>query len=430
MKLGLFIPARQESVGMVGKALSMAPPLNLAIVAALTPPGVDITLIDENVAAIDFEAEFDLIGITVVTHTALRAYEIADAFRARGTKVVLGGIHPTALPEEAGRHADAVVLGEAEGVWAGLVEDFRRNKLKKLYQGNEQPSLEGLPLPRRDLFAREKYFAVNTVSTTRGCPFSCSFCSVTSFFGKSYRSRPIKDVLKEIQVLDRSKPIFFLDDNIGADPMYARELFHALIPYKVKWMGQASVTVAKQEELLESAAASGCFGLYIGFESLVPASLASVGKKFNVVAEYEHAMKQIHSHRIAVAGSFVFGFDHDDESVFEHTVGFAQKVGLEYAHFGILTPFPGTALFEALDREGRIITKDWSQYRLDNVVFEPRLMSREALKGGHDWAWQEFYALPSILRRIGIARRYLIPIWAINLSCRRHWRGKVRIAHY
>jgi len=408
----------------------MAPPLNLAIVAALTPPDVDITLIDENVTAIDFGRRFDLVGITVVTHTALRAYEVADAFRARGAKVVLGGIHPTMLPEEASQHADAIVVGEAEGVWASLVEDFREGKLKRVYHSNSRPSLADLPLPRRDLFAKEKYFAGNTISTTRGCPFSCSFCSVTSFFGKTYRSRPIEDVLKEIRVLDDGKPIFFVDDNIGANPRYAKEFFRSLVPYRIKWMSQTSITMAKDKELLRLAAASGCFALYIGFESLSPANLASVGKKCNIVTEYEQAVKEIQSHGIAIAGSFILGLDGDDEDVFERTVHFAQKVGLEYAQFGILSPFPGTAVYKALDREERIITRDWSQYRLDNVVFEPKLMSRETLKRGHDWAWREFYSLPSILRRIGIVHHYLFPLWAINLSCRRHWRRQARIAHY
>lgn len=421
MKLQLIVPATKENLRKRGKAL--CPPLGLAMVAALTPPEVDVSLTDENVTVIDFQEETDLVGITTLTLTAQRAYEIADTFRAKGVKVVLGGIHPSMLPEEASQHADAVVIGEAEGIWLNLIKDFKANKLQREYRQSERPSLLNLPIPRRDLFAKEAYHVRNTISTTRGCPYSCSFCSVTSFFGHTYCHRPVEEILREIETLDKREIIIFVDDNIVGNPSFAKELFRALIPYKVKWVGQASVTITRDDELLKLAATSGCIDLFIGFESLSPANLAAVGKKINVVDEYENVIRKIHSQGIAIHGFFIFGFDEDDEDIFRHTVRFAQRMRLESAQFDYLTPYPGTAFCESMDQAGRILTKDWSQYGY-NLVFEPKRMSGEVLQKGHDWVWHEFYSIPSILRRIGVARRNLVALWAANLYYRALWRRK------
>ncbi|MBI4297498.1 MAG: B12-binding domain-containing radical SAM protein [Chloroflexi bacterium] len=423
LKLELIAPAAPESGRKRKKAL--IPPLGLGLIAALTPPEFDVSLTDEKVTAIDFQKPADLVGITALTVTAHRAYEIADAFRARGVKVILGGIHPSILPEEAGQHADAVVIGEAEGIWPNLLEDFKANKLQRVYRDGGRPSLVGLPIPRRDLFAQGAYHIRNTISTTRGCPYSCSFCSVTSYFGHTYRTRPVEEILREIETFRDRKFIAFVDDNIVGNPKFAKELFRALIPYKKKWAAQASVTVARDDELLRLAAESGCAGLLIGFESLSPASLASVGKKINVVDDYESVIRKIHSHGIAVHGFFILGLDDDDEAVFERTVRFAQKMRLESAQFDCPTPYPGTALCESWDKDGRIITKDWSQYGY-KLVFEPKTMSREALQKGQAWAWREFYSLPSVWRRVGLFRRNLVLLWVINLYYRAIWRRKPR----
>jgi len=423
MKLELIVPATQENTRKRKKAL--APPLGLAIVAALTPPEVEVSLTDENVTVIDFHKETDLVGITALTVTAQRAYEIADTFRARGVKVILGGIHPSVMPEEASQHADAVVIGEAEGIWPNLIEDFKANKLQRVYRQRERPSLLGSPIPRRDLFTQGAYLARHTISTTRGCPYSCSFCSVTSFFGHTYRCRPVEEILKEVETLNERKLIAFVDDNIVGNPKFAKELFRALIPYKIKWIAQASVTIARDDELLRLAAASGCIYLLIGFESLSPANLVAVGKRINVVDEYEDVIRKIHSHGIAIHGFFIFGLDEDDEHVFQRTVRFAQQMRLESAQFDLLTPYPGTALCESLDKAGRLVTKDWSQYGY-NLGFEPKNMSRETLQKGHQWARREFYSIPSIWRRIGVARRNLAALWAVNLYYRAFWRAKLR----
>ncbi|HLC23402.1 MAG TPA: radical SAM protein, partial [Dehalococcoidia bacterium] len=321
-----------------------------------------MSLVDENVVAIDYEKETDLVGITALTSTAQRAYNIADTFRTKGVKVVLGGIHSSFLPEEASQHADAVVVGEAEGTWPGLIEDFKTNKLQRLYRQIERPSLLDLPVPRRDLFAEGAYRVNNTMSNARGCPYSCSFCTVTSFFGHTYRCRPVEEILREIETFEDRKFVAFVDDNVVGNPKFAKELFHALIPYKIKWVGQASVTITKDDELLKLAAASGCVSLLIGFESISTANLIAVGKKVNAVDEYENVIRKIHSHGIAVHGFFIFGFDDDDEGVFARTVRFAKGTRLESASFDFLTPYPGTAFYGSMDGAGRILTKDWSRY--------------------------------------------------------------------
>ncbi len=271
-----------------------------------------------------------------------------------------------------------------------------------------------VPIPRRDLFAKGEYFIKNTISTTRGCPHSCSFCTVTSFFGHTYRCRPVEEVIKEIQTLNDKKLIVFVDDNIAGKPKFAKELFRALIPCKIKWVGQSSVTIARDDELLELAVASGCIDLFIGFESLSPANLAAVGKKINAVDEYENVIRKIHSHGIAIHGFFIFGFDDDDEDTFTRTVRFAQKTHLETAQFDVLTPYPGTELRKSLDKADRMLTRDWSEYGYD-LMFKPKSISRDTVQKGRAWAWRTFYSLPSIWRRIGLSRRNLLMFWAANL---------------
>ena len=422
MKLELIVPATQENLRKRRKP--PGPPLGLAIIAALTPE-VEVSITDEDISDIDFQKGTDLVGITTLTITAQRAYQIANTFRARGVKVVLGGSHPSALPEEASQHADAVVIGEAEGNWPSLINDFKAKKLQKVYRQRERPSLVNLPIPRRDLFAEGAYILKQTISATRGCPYDCSFCSVTSFFGRTYRRRPIDAILKEIETLDHKKLIGFVDDNIFGNPKFAKELLRALIPYRIRWVAQASVTVAKDDELLRLAAASGCIAIFIGCETLSPANLTAVGKRVNVVEEYETVIRRIHSYGISIHGFFILGLDDDDEGVFERTVRFAQKMRLECAQFAWPVPYPGTALCESLGKAGRIITKDWSQY-VSKPVFKPELMSRGMLQKGRDWVWHEFYSLPSIWRRIGVVHHNLFALWTTNLSFRGSWQRKFR----
>jgi len=386
------------------------PQLSLLAVAAVTPPEVEIELIDENVEEIDFNKEADLVGITSMTATAPRAYEIADRFREKGILVVLGGMHPSALPQEAIQHADAVVIGEAEPTWPRLIEDCKRGgkeTLKPFYGDGRRVDLSQICPPRRSLLKRNKYIITRVLQVSRGCPFDCSFCSVSKFFGKKYRLRPIKDVVAEIKSL------------VGA-----KELFRALIPYKLLWVGQASINVAQDIELLELAANSGCKGLFVGFESISPSSLREADKPQNKISFYKKAIERFHRFGISLEGAFIFGFDNDDKSIFKKTVNFIKKVKLDAVQFGILTPFPGTRLFSKLSREGRIIDHDWSNYDIANVVFKPKLMTPQELKKGFTWAYQHVYSFPTIFRRLsgmisGRRWRYFGPLLTVNLAYRR-----------
>jgi radical SAM superfamily enzyme YgiQ (UPF0313 family) len=414
MKLKLIAPVAKHQTNWV-KFFAL-PPLNLLYVAALTPKDIETTLLDEHIDSIDFEEEVDLVGITSLTATVPRTYEIADEFRRRGVKVVLGGIHPSVLPQEAIQHADSVVIGEAENLWGALIKDFQKNKLKKFYYSSQKPSLEGLPLPRRDLLQSKKYLTKNFIQTTRGCPFDCGFCSVSKFFGKRHRFRPVKDVVKEVESLEGSFTVF-ADDNVIAHTKYAKELFRALIPCKKRWFSQADLSMTQDEELLSLAARSGCEGIYIGFESLSDIGL----KKFKKYIDFKDAINKFKSYGIRVEGSFIFGFDSDDKKVFEKTLRFAQEIKLDVATFHLLTPLPGTQLYEKLERENRIVVRDWSKYDLSTVVFQPKQMSREELQEGVRWSMKRFYSVGSMLKRLFPPPFKTLPhVVAYNLSRKAH----------
>lgn len=423
-KLLLIAPAWGDPSGKKKKTKGVFPPLNLAIIAGLTAADFTIEIVDENIQELDFQKKADLVGITIMTAVAPRAYEIADIFRAKGAKVVLGGIHASALPQEALQHADAVVIGEAEATWPDLIADFQAGSLKSIYGGDKFPSLTGLSPVRRDLVRHKRYLLPSTLYTTRGCPFACSFCSVTTFFGHTYRFRPIDEVIREITSLP-SKLVAIVDDNIVGSMRYARELFKALIPHKIKWFSQGSLNIARHPELLELAAASGCIGFFIGFESLSPLTLRNMHKKQNRVEDYERAIATIHSHGLAVEGAFVFGFDEDEEGVFEETIKFARRNKLEAAQFTILTPYPGTPLYDQMEKEGRIIDRDWRHYDTSHVVFQPGRMSARVLQEGRNWAWKEFYSLSSTFSRLGLWHRYGPGLWVLNWNVRQRVRNPV-----
>ncbi|TDA67221.1 MAG: B12-binding domain-containing radical SAM protein [Clostridia bacterium] len=422
MKLVLIAPSWADPLWKKEKTKGIFPPLNLAIVAGLTPEDWEIRIVDENLEDVDTSLDADLVGITAMTSLAPRAYQIADAFRARGVKVVLGGIHSTALPEEAIQHADAVVIGEAEATWPQVVKDFLAGGLQPFYRAAQYPSLDSLSPARRQLLNHERYLLPSTVYTTRGCPFACSFCSVTTFFGHTYRFRPVMEVVKEIGTLP-NKLVAFVDDNIIGNLRYARNLFQALVQQKITWFSQGSINIAKHPDLLDLARESGCIGLFIGFESLSPTTLKEMHKKQNQVEEYEEAITTIHRHGLSVEGAFVFGFDEDDEAVFERTVDFARRNKMEAAQFAILTPYPGTPLYTEMEQQGRIIDDNWAHYDVSHVVFEPRGMSAKTLQEGRNWAWKEFYSLSSIASRLGLFHRYGPGLWALNWQIRKRVRN-------
>ncbi len=402
-KLLLISPFFSERVDKPTEKPFLFPSLNLPIVASLTPENYEVELADENIETIDFSKNADLVGITCMTAQAPRAYAIADKWRAQGTKVVLGGIHPSAVPHEAAEHADAVVIGEAENVWGRVIRDLENHRLKRFYCSPKEPALENLPHPRLDLLKPNRYIIDNVIQIFRGCPFNCRFCSVTKFFGNTYRYKPVEDIVKEVELRVgstlKSRFFGFLDDNIGGLPSYSKELFRKLIPFNIIWASQASLTIAKDRKLLRIFERSGCKALFIGLESVSQAALQESNKGFLKVPQFKEAIKIIHDHGISVEGAFIFGFDDDDPGVFEKTVEFADRVGVDAVQFGILTPFPGTAVWEKLSRENRFICTDWSKYTIGHVVFQPKRMSPERLQEGSDWAWREFYSLRGIAGR-------------------------------
>ena len=414
-KLLIVSPSWRQDWWGGGKVL--APPLALPLLAGLTPPEVEVRLVDENVEPVDINAKTDWVAISCITASAPRAYVIADAFRKRGIPVVIGGIHPTVMPDEATLHADAVVIGEAELVWKGVLADLARDKLKARYKSPEFCKMIGLPLPRRNLLPRDRYLTVNVVQTARGCPNACTFCSVSIIDGMSYRFRPVPEVIEEVSKLQGW--VGFVDDNIAGRPSRAKELFAELIPLKIRWAGQADLNIAKDPELLTLAARSGCQALFVGLESLSQENLEATHKRPNIGLDMGAAIRKIHKAGIEIIGSFVLGLDGDDSGTFAKTVEFAQRHKLAAAQFSVLTPFPGTAMREQLVREGRILDHDWSHYTMSSVVFRPKNMTDLELQRGREYVYRRFYSFPSILARSLTVRGKLPLRLLVNLSYHR-----------
>jgi radical SAM superfamily enzyme YgiQ (UPF0313 family) len=396
LKIELISPAVEENAPV--------PNLALPLLAALSPPEVEISYTDDLLTPIDLERglkEVDLVGITVLTKTALRAYQLADAYRKKGIPVVLGGIHPTALPEEAKGHADAVVIGEAEEIWPDLVEDARSGRLKPTYRQETFTDPRRIPIPRREILPHRGYFPLDVVQVTRGCPFQCEFCSVRKFFGGTYRFRPIPEVIEEVRNL-RHRLVMFNDDNIIGNPSFSKELLQALLPLKKRWVGQVSLSGLKEVENLSLLAKSGCIGLLIGFESLSRNNLIQSHKYQNDPAEYGEIIDALHRHGITVWASFIFGFDEDDPSVFEETVAFAIRAKLFSVVFALLTPYPETTFYRRMQEEGRLVQDRWwllERPEASAPHFIPKKMSRDMLREGWKMAWKEFYSFPSIWKR-------------------------------
>ncbi len=398
MRVVLIAPAPASYIWRKKRAAFTLPPIALPLLAAVTPPGVEVHLIDEAVEDVDLNLEADLVGLSVMTATAPRAYQIADHFRSRGIKVVTGGVHPSTLPDEALRHSDAVVIGEGEFHWPRILKDADQGSLKRTYENSSSFPLDQLPAPRWDLLPAQRYFVPRTVQVSRGCPMSCSFCSVSSFFGRSYRHRPVPQVIEEIKS-HKKRLLIFADDNIAGNPDFAKELFAAMLPLKRKWVSQCSLSIADDPEMLDLAARSGCIGLLIGFESISPAVLKSIGKRVNLHRQYQEAIRKIHARGIHIQGSFIFGFDEDTPESIPATVQFVKENRLTGVNYCRLTPFPGTQLYADLEKEGRIIARDWAKYDRQNVVFQPRHFTPQELQEKVFWAYRQTYNLRSLWQR-------------------------------
>lgn len=376
--------------------------LPMGVIAALSPKDVEVRFYDDRMEVVHFDEPTDLVGISVETFTAKRAYQIASEYRKRGVKVVMGGFHASLMPDEVARYADAVVVGEAEDLWAQVIDDFRHGTPQKFYRGSGRPNLN-VSTPDRRIFAGKRYLPVGLVEAGRGCIFHCDFCSIQTVFGATQRRRPTEDVIREIQALKDKKLFFFVDDNVTANHQAAKEFFRALIPLKIRWISQASINTAHDEELLSLMSQSGCQGVLIGFESLNPANLESMEKGVNLHAGgFEKALANLHKHGIRIYGTFVFGYDGDTPASFPETVEFAKKHGFYLSAFAQLTPFPGTKLYRKLESEGRLLFEKWwldDDYRFAQVAFKPKNFEPEQLQALCVEARKQFYAWSSIMQR-------------------------------
>jgi radical SAM superfamily enzyme YgiQ (UPF0313 family) len=403
----LLIYPRQKDVYMSTDTPYPFPLLGLTLLASFFPPRYEVRIVNEFLEEVDCTEAVDLVGITALTTQAQRTYEIADKFRGRGVPVVLGGVHPTFMPEEAKKHADAVVLGEGELIIAQLIDDFEQRELKPFYRAERLHDLHDLPLPRRELLGKGYSPIFKVVETTRGCPNRCEFCAVPVIAGRRYRTRSLPDIRRELETIVKKQGeyIFLADDNVIAQRAHAKGLFEIFRELRVRWMGFVTIEIAKDVELLKLAAESGCISLFIGFESLRKENLDGPKKRFQGVEDLQEFIERIHDHGIGIQGSFIFGFDHDDPDVFERTVEFIQRNKIELPTFSVLTPFPGTPLWERLNREERIFDRDWSHYDMSRVVFTPARMTPDQLQRGYLWAQKYSCAPRSILRRLLLGPR-------------------------
>jgi radical SAM superfamily enzyme YgiQ (UPF0313 family) len=376
-------------------------PLAPAVLAALTPDGVEIRFHDDRMEAIPYDEPTDLVAITVETYTARRSYQIASGYRKRGVPVVMGGFHATLMPDEAAEYADAVVIGEAEGLWPRVIDDFRSHRPERRYRSETLPSLEGCA-PDRSIFAGKNYLPVALVETGRGCPYPCEFCAIQTFFRRTHRHRPIDEVVAELSRIDKPL-VFFVDDNIVADPPHARDLLRALIPLKIKWVGQAGIGAAFDDELLKLLAQSGCQGLLIGLESLEPGTLEAMGKGFvTPMGTYDAALANLRRFGIRLYVTFVFGYGNDTAETVDRAVSFAASHRFFLTAFNHLTPFPGTPLYRRLEKEGRLLFDRWwldPGYRYGMLPFAPEDISPEKLEERCIEARRRIFGVRSILRR-------------------------------
>jgi radical SAM superfamily enzyme YgiQ (UPF0313 family) len=397
----------------------MSPPLALLTVAALTPPDHRVTLNDENIERPRVGGHPDLVGITVKADTFPRACELAAAWRARGVPVVFGGIHPTACPAQCAPFADALVIGEAEPVWGALVADLCAGTLRPRYQATSPVDLSSVPVPRWDLLRAGRYLFTNTLTASRGCPWTCDFCYGSSpNVPRGHRVKPLASILAEIRSLGTDH-VMFVDDNFIGSPERAREVVAALAPLNLTWHAAVSADIGRRLDLLDRMAEAGCRSLFIGFETVNQANLRGCGKAQNRVAAYDATLREVHARGIMVNASIVFGFDEDGPGVFADTVEWLERHRVSTMTAHILTPYPGTRLHARLAEAGRIRERDPRKYNTAFAVFEPARMTAAELEAGYRWAYDRFYSWRSILRRRPDGRAQRVAYLEFNLFYRK-----------
>ncbi len=402
----------------------MLPQLALHILEGLTPSRHSVKTVEEETENLNLDEECDLVGISCMTSNAPRAYHLAQEFRKRGKTVILGGVHPTILPEEALSFADSVVIGEAEGVWEQLLDDFQTGKLKKIYHLPEPP-LERYIIMKNRKSTKKRLFNVMPVMTTRGCPYNCEFCCVSHIFGKKIRHIPVGNVVQDIEE-SGGKIFFFIDDNIIGHAEYAKKLFRAIRPLKIKWIGQASISFVQDTELMTLAAGSGCGGLFIGVETVSENQLRRMRKSFRQLRAVEEAIKKVKALGIHFHASMVFGFDSDTKDVFPETLDFLVRNNISTASFNILTPYPGTKVYEQFKREERLLTFDWKYYDHATVVFKPRHMTPYELQEGKNQVKKEFSRISSIMKRFPYNLSHPLLYLAMNFAARKNVKSDYR----
>jgi radical SAM superfamily enzyme YgiQ (UPF0313 family) len=400
MKVKMILPALAEAESPFWRPIkySLFPPLGLATLAAYLSPDDEIDLQDQHVEELDLNDNPDLVVIQVYITNAYRAYKIADHYRNKGIYVLLGGLHVTSLPDEAAPHADTIFIGPGEDTFPQFLKDFKNNIPKKIYHSSVR-TLDKIPPVRRDLIKRNWYLVPNSIVVTRGCPHHCDFCYKDAFFegGHFFYTQMIDDALSEIDRLP-GRHLYFLDDHLLGNAKFVGELFEGMKGMNRVFQGAATIDSILRGNLIEKAAKAGLRSLFVGFETFSPANLKQSNKKQNLEKDYIKAVNRLHSFGIMINGSFVFGLDEDNKDVFKRTVDWGVKNAITTSTYHILTPYPGTKLFKDMEKQGRILTKNWDLYDTRNVVYQTKNLTAEELKAGYDWAYKSFYSWSNIFK--------------------------------
>ncbi len=400
LKVKLILPALTEAETPFWRPIkySLFPPLGLATLAAYLSEYDEIDLQDQHIEELHLDDTPDLVIIQVYITNAFRAYKIADHYRSKGSYVALGGLHVTSLPEEASKYADSIFLGPAEDTFPQFLNDFKNKQPKKIYHSSVR-TLKNIPPVRRDLIKRDRYLVPNSIVVTRGCPHHCDFCYKDAFFegGKSFYTQLVDDALAEIERLP-GKHLYFLDDHLLGNSKFVSELFEGMKGMGRIFQGAATIDSILRGDLIEKAAEAGLRSLFVGFETFSPENLKQSNKKQNLQKNYVEAVHRLHSLGIMINGSFVFGLDEDDQEVFKRTVEWGIENSITTATFHILTPYPGTRLFQKMKNEGRILTENWDLYDTRHVVYKTTNLSGKELQQGYDWAYDEFYKWSNIFK--------------------------------
>ena len=402
------------------------PGLTMVTLAGLVPKELkaEVNILDEGVDDTPINFNVDIIAISVLTSSSKRAYEIAVESRKRGVYVVLGGYHVSYNYEEAKKYADTVIVGQADETWPQFLLDYRSGAPKEKYIQKKAPNVENLPWPRWDLLKKNKYINCRTIQISRGCPNNCKFCTVSNnmFPGNN---RPIDKVIEEIKYFE-SKRIVFLDPNFFANQEYAVKLIKKITPLKIKWACLSTVNIGGNLDILKLLKESGCYGVLIGLETVCQDNIDSMNKRHNNVNYYKEYIENFHTFGISVLACYVLGFDNDNHETFKNTVDFIKESGIDLVRFSALTPFPGTPLYQELDKQGRILNKNWEDYDFQNIVFKPKLLTPQELKKGLEYCWEETYKIKGVLRRALMAKQNKLLTLILNLGFKYMYRKSLK----